>query len=420
MRNFYKYFMIMCVLGTCVDTTFASTLDVDHNSSNPSKKKRRLSSNQGKSESAFAPEFANTSIGSEPFIQAKQSYGIPTYDALFKYVLDKPSLQPSFFHALAGLSVTEATRIDEHMNPLQELEALRTLINDQKTTRAFSSLKSKAGIAVSYQGKKGPKVHKNFTTFIESIIPYFDDLKRAFPKPRYDGTMDFVCKLSNGDYAMVEMQVIPYDYWDRRALGYVAAFYGKQMREGAQWKDIKRVIGINILGGGRDGLEHWKETPCEYMRHYKLQEQLHHPARYIDGIEIIQYSLMHTPQDVGDKEKQDWLRFFKEAHYMTETDVEEKITTPSVLEAFERAKLSTLPDRVREMYAMEEAQYAQYSIHTQEQIEKGKAEGIEIGKMQVLCNLIQSMKKQNKSDKKIKKHLDLSDEEFQALVGLID
>ena len=135
--------------------------------------------------------------------------------------------------------------------------------------------------------------------------------------------------------------------------------------------------------------------------------------------EIIQYSLMHTPQDVGDKEKQ-WLRFFKEAHYMTETDVEEKITTPSVLEAFERAKLSTLPDCVREMYAMEEAQYAQYSIHTQEQIEKGKAEGIKIGKMQVLCNLIQSMKKQNKSDKKIKKHLELSDEEFQALVGLID
>ena len=38
------------------------------------------------------------------------------------------------------------TRIDEHMNPHQELDALRTLTNDQKTTRAFSSLKSKAGI----------------------------------------------------------------------------------------------------------------------------------------------------------------------------------------------------------------------------------------------------------------------------------
>ena len=67
-------------------------------------------------------------------IKSRQQYGIPTYDALFKYVLDKPSLQPSFFHALAGLNVTTATtRIDEHMNPLQELEHLRTVINDDST-----------------------------------------------------------------------------------------------------------------------------------------------------------------------------------------------------------------------------------------------------------------------------------------------
>lgn len=418
MRNFCKYFMIMCVLGACIYTTLASTLDVEQYPSQHSKKRKRLSYAEEKTESTFVIE--NTSIEIEPFIKAKQSYGIPTYDALFKYVLDEPSLQSSFFHALAGLTVTKAMRIDEHMNPLQELEALRTLINTKKTTKAFSSLKAKTGLAVSYQGKKGTKVHKSFTTFIENLLPYFDDLKRAFPKPRYDGTMDFVCKLSNGDYAMVEMQVIPYDYWDRRALGYVTAFYGKQMREGAHWKDIKRVIGINILGGGKDGLEHWKERPSEYMRHYKMQEQLHLPARYIDGIEIIQYSLMHTPQDVGDKEKQDWLTFFKEAHYMTEAEVKEKITTSAVLEAFNRAKLSTLPNRVREMYAMEEAQYAQYSIHTQEQIEKGKAEGIEIGKTQVLCNLIQAMKAQNKSDKKIKKNLNLSDEEFQKLIDLIN
>jgi len=61
------------------------------------------------------------SAASPVITQSRQQYGIPTYDALFKYVLDKPSLQPSFFHALAGLDVTTATRIDEYMIPLQEL-----------------------------------------------------------------------------------------------------------------------------------------------------------------------------------------------------------------------------------------------------------------------------------------------------------
>ncbi len=203
---------------------------------------------------------------------------------------------------------------------------------------------------------------------------------------------------------MVEMQVVPYDFWYRRALGYVAVFHGKQMREGEKWKDIKRVIGINILGGGKDGLEHWKGLHSEYMRHCKMQEQLYCPAHYIDGIEIIQYSLMHTHQSLKDREQNDWLTFFKEASHMTEKDVQEKISTPAVLEAFERAKLSTLPDRVLEMYAMQELRHAQYSIHTQERIEKGKAD--------VLINLMKKMKGERKSDKKIKKCLSLSNEEF--------
>ena len=413
--------MIMFVLSMCTSANLAIASDIDQELPHHTRKKKRVRvvHEEEKTDPSSVIEDGQSILLFQPLEKTGQRYGIPTYDALFKYVLDKPSIQPSFFHALAGLEVTKATRIDEHMNPLQELEALRTLINDDKTARAFSSLKDKTGVSVSYAHQEGMKVHREFTRFITRLLPYFDDLKRAFPKPRYDGTMDFVCQLSNGEYAMVEMQVIPYDYWDRRALAYVAAFYGRQMHEGAKWKDIKRVIGINILGGGKDELEHWVCSPFEHKRHYKIQEQLHRPSRYIDGIEIIQYSLMHTPKTLEDKEQQDWFTFFKDAPYMTEADVREKITTPAVREAFERAKLSELPHRVREMYNMEDEQYKQYSIHTQEQIEKGKAEGIEIGKVQILCDLIQSMKEQNKSNKKIKKRLKLSDEQFEEYVRLI-
>ena len=375
-----------------------------------------------------------------------QQYGIPTYDSLFKYVLDDPNLLPSLIHALAGLDVASATRIDDHMNPLQELEHLRALIHDDKTSKAFSSLYSKENIDVSYQGGKNKHVHKNFTKFIKALLPHFEDLKRAFPKRLYDGTMDLVCRLSNGEIAMVEIQVIPAKGWDKRALGYIAAFYGNQMRQGEDWKDIKRVIGINILGGGKDGLEHWKDSPAEYKRHYKMQEQTQQiPARYIDGIEIYQYSLMHAPSLPGavgvDKERQDWLTFFKNASRMTEEDVKKQISTPAVLEAFMRAKLDILPLHVRELYADQESQYENYSMHTLERFDAGKAEGIEEGVKQgieegvkqgieegvkqgieegvkqgeaaAFKSLIDKLKKTGKSDKKIKKRLLLSDEDFK-------
>ena len=86
--------------------------------------------------------------------KSRQQYGIPTYDALFKYVLDEPSLQPSFFRSFAGLNVESAERIDEHMNPIQELQNLRKIINDNETVEAVASLRSKNGISVIKKMKK--------------------------------------------------------------------------------------------------------------------------------------------------------------------------------------------------------------------------------------------------------------------------
>lgn len=316
----------------------------------------------------------------------QQVYGIPTYDALFKYVLDSNEVRPSFFHAMIpDLNIVSSERIDEHMNPLQELQALRHFLHNTETDHVVTTLKEQEGIEIHYKDfKQTHQDHPKATAFLLDVLNHFDDIKKSFPKRRYDGTMDFVCKLDNNDFVMVEMQVLPYDYWDRRALAYVAALYGKQMREGSKWKDIKKVIGINVLGGGKDHEKHWGDTPSQYMRHYKMQEQIYPEKRYIDGIEIFQYALENTPKDLANKEQQDWFLFLKNASHMSEAEVDQTITTPAVKAAFNRAKLNELPDRVKEMYQMEDNQYQQYSIHTQEQIDKGKAEGkaegIEIGK----------------------------------------
>ena len=61
--------------------------------------------------------------------------------------------------------------------------------------------------------------------------------------------LDILCKLDNGDYVAVEIQVVKYNYWDNRALTYISSLYGNQLRRGDKWEDLKKVIGINILGG---------------------------------------------------------------------------------------------------------------------------------------------------------------------------
>lgn len=306
-----------------------------------------------------------------------QLYGIATYDALFKYVLSDDRIRPSFLHAFVpGLPIVSSQRLDEHMNPLQKLQQLRNFLHDKTTQQAVKDLRRSDSQVVVLDKKQKRRliVNKKATAFIRKLLRHYRDIQIAFPQQKYDGTMDFVCKLKQGDYAMVEMQVVPSNYWDRRALAYVAAFYGQQLHKEGDWQQIRRVIGINILGGGKDDKQHWKDSPQQYVRHYKVQEQLHQPNRFIDGIELIQYSIMNAPRTSSNQEQQDWVTFFKEGHYMTEAEVKKRIKTKAVLEAFEKARLNKLPADVRAAYEAEDKEYERYSDHTQELIQEGKKE----------------------------------------------
>jgi len=342
----------------------------------------------------FSSNSANNPPPHDPIgTQARfiQTYGIATYDGLFKYVLSDDEVRPSFFHAfIPWLSIKSSKRIDDHMNPFEQFQILRDFIHKQENSDAVSRLLEKPDMRVVSGGGKGNRTvpHPRATEFLKEFINRYDEIKLAFPQPSFNGTMDFVCKLDNGQYAMVEMQVIAEDHWDRRALAYVAGFYGNQLRKGGSWKDIQKVIGVNILGGGKDNLNHWGDTPNEYVRHYKFQEQLHNKEvmyvnnpRFVDGIELIQYSIMNAPErkhttESAEQEKQDWITFFKEAHYMKEDDVKRIIKTPAVLHAFDRATLSKMPKEVKALYDAEDKEYNRYSQHTAAEVAKGEKKGI--------------------------------------------
>jgi predicted transposase/invertase (TIGR01784 family) len=364
--------------------------------------------------------------GEDIFAKGNQVYTIPTYDAAFKWVLTSDEVRNSFFHAfLPDLGIQSSERIDEHMHPVQALQLLRNFLQDPvtcATAKRLSSLDARASVVQHpSDGNGSPVEDENGTAFLRQIVQRFQDIKASFPEPRYEGKMDFACRLSSGGYALVEMQVITEDHWDRRALAYVASFYGNQLSKGADWKQIRKVVGVNILGGGSQNKVAWPDAPDQFMRHYKFEDQLNGKGRFIDGIELFQYSIMNAPT-VDDQGMKDWITFFRRAHFMNEEEVAAEIKTPAVLRAFELAKISKLPAQVRASYQADDEDFDRYSQHTAEQISKatktakmdGKLEGKHEGKLEVA----QMMMKIGRPLNEIQEYTGLSSAEMEVIKSM--
>ncbi len=153
--------------------------------------------------------------------------------------------------------------------------------------------------------------------------------------------MDLLCRLANGELVLVEMQVVPQDYWDKRTLAYAGHVYSRQLCAGGKWSDLKRVICLNILGGGKENKRHWAREG-DFKRHYRFQDESGH---FDDGIEVIQYSILNAPEILS-RTMSDWITFLHHSHTMTQDEVQRCIETESVILAFHLAKISSLPHQV--------------------------------------------------------------------------
>jgi predicted transposase/invertase (TIGR01784 family) len=313
-----------------------------------------------------------------------QIYSIPTFDAAFKWILSDKNIRLSFLNAfIPNAKIEDSKQLDNHMNPLIKLQNIRDFVNDKENAKVIKDLINSGAIVMKPPAAKIVGENKEFkiddkaTAFLTKILINFDEIKASFPKQRYNGTMDLVCELDSGDYALVEMQVIQENCWDTRALAYVAAFFGNQLSRGEGRTDIKKVIGLNILGGGIDDIAPWKneKTPEQFIRHYKFEDQLNGKNRFIEGMELIQYSILDAHSET-DQVKQDWYTFFKEARYMSEEEVKTRIKTPAVLQAFERAKISKLPEEVQNAYKAQDQILVKYSDRIAEARAEAGAEAI--------------------------------------------
>ena len=361
----------------------------------------------------------------------KQIFGIPTLNSLFQYVLSNNPVRLSFFHVfLPNMVVTSSEPLDKHTRPVQDFQILRHWLHNQQTKKRVKDIRKENQIIEVHTGNKKALYNKSSTKLFAEFLQHFEEISRAFPVAEYDGSLDFICRLDSGELALVEMQVRSQDFWDRRALALAALTFGSQLERGDEWGQIKRVIGINILGGGPDDRGHWQDTQDQYVRYYKFEEQLHQedPPRFLDGIEIIQYSLKNAPLEVDSQEKQDWLLFLKQAHMMTEEDVRKQVQTPAVRQAFDLAKIQNMPANVRDSYKKDELKYGNYSmlINSIVEEEKKKAEA-EIKKAETkikkaeaktkmhALRFVQYLKEKGETLSEIRKATGLSLEEIKAI-----
>lgn len=293
-----------------------------------------------------------------------QVFSPPIYDKTAKFILtENEGLRLYILKALSGLEITKATVLDDHLNPLDSLSRLRKLLNSTEAKAFFDSVKSKP------QGHPG---------FIQNLANHSGDLRSAFPLPERDSQIDFYCETDEG-YLTLEIQLVRQDYWDSRALAYVSSLYGNQLKKGARWHELKKVIGINLLGDGT--IPYWKGK--EYRRHYVVQNKFN--EEIIDKMQLIQYSLGDVNLDdeelLKNKPLHDTLRFFKNAS--EEIDVPADID-PELKTGYELVKVDYLKHKHPEFLEQIEDLFANASEHDQ----IVKTMGIEEGKMETARNMI--------------------------------
>ena len=321
----------------------------------------------------------------EPHFKAPE-FAIPTFDATFKHILSDPEVRLSFLKVFTkNPHIISSEQLNEHLSPLQNLSKLRSFVDGKDANNFLVRFQKHPKNFTVYEQreKKGEKsVDEAGTKFLSELIENFSEIKYLVPSRDRNSQLDFVCESLLDDNktrerSLVEVQVVPQDYWDNRALAYAAYYYGRQLTRGSDWQDLKRVIAINILGGGPNEEQHWKKTPGEWYRHYVFKDLKH--GHVINGIELYQYSIQSSGalKSSHHIEEREWIDFLRSANKKP-GDVIKGIQTPAIQKAYELVRFKSLPPQIKIQYETEEFGFHRYSQHTQEKIEEGREEGKDI------------------------------------------
>lgn len=370
-------------------------------------------------------------------------YSVPTYDDAFKDIMMEDKARNSFFSAAIGEPIAssvllglvshnkisnEQVSIDSVGDFLKRYQPVLERYLEDKTKQDHDFKKQKNSGSVT---DKDLDIH---TLIDELAIKFYKPLSLLFPSYDKKSILDFACKLESGDMILVETQVRPQDYWDRRALAYAARRYSGQLLEGEVWAKLKKVYSINILGGyelspsgekrysweKQQKKTHGEKTSPSFIKRYELTNRYDFSQR-IPHLQIIQlYPQLFDRKSANVsflKEQQkeesilvleEWLEFFKDAHKRTESDVERNVKDEGVKMAYSILKKHEPTEQYKNWRET-------YGRKYDEQMVQETAAAKEEGRKEEKINFARILKKEGMSDEFIFKTTGLSLDEISLL-----
>lgn len=139
--------------------------------------------------------------------------------------------------------------------------------------------------------------------------------------------LDVRCHDQTGAEYIVEMQVLPEEFFDKRVLYYAAKTYSQQLRTGQKYHQLRPVIFLGILDFKFTTEAHYLSTHC--IHNVKTKEHILRDFRFTFA-ELPKFNKTESElQTVEDK----WLFFLKYAKELTA--IPEVIREAAIREAFE-------------------------------------------------------------------------------------
>ncbi len=220
------------------------------------------------------------------------------------------------------------------------------------------------------------------------------------------GILDIQLELNDDAKINIEIQLKQKYNWKKRSVFYLAKMFTADLRRGEDYEKAKRCIVITILD-----FEPEDCVSADYHTVYMLRDKSGNP--YTDVLELHTTELKKKPCTEQPCPLDEWHSLFNAE---TEEDLDMlKSGTKNlgIIEAIKELKEISLTDRLRYEHEMRlkaksdrraEDKFVYFQGH-KNGMEKGRIEGIEVGRMESLKSMIKILRKNGLSDEQIAEEL---------------
>jgi predicted transposase/invertase (TIGR01784 family) len=228
---------------------------------------------------------------------------------------------------------------------------------------------------------QNPRVRKGFIAALLRISP--EKIRRTTLQPtildkqlRDDkiGILDVCVTMTDGTAIDMEMQVAPFEYWEKRVLFYLGKMYVRQIKEGESYEKLKKCVHVSVLN-----FEHIPDDKCYHTINFRDEET---GRLYTDLFELKILELSKLPKfsdkTKGDEEVMRWMRFFngrKKEEFADMAKGDEYLG-----EAYQALLKLSADEEKRLEYEAREKALRDYNSQMQSARKQGWKQGEEIGR----------------------------------------